>query len=118
MGQEKQGTIEEADEKAGIHLYVPQTESSDSVVPVRWCVCPSVFEGLKREEAPKPHILIVVVRGTYEVARRLVSLERMMEYISFSSPGKHRIFANIVWSKTGNVGLLKHHILDKDRYGR
>ncbi len=106
----------------GIHLYVGKTDGVEAVIPVRWCVCRSLFDRLKFRGAKNPYLLLVVakvvVNGSKEVSRRLLSLDQAMEYIAFSSPGEHQLFATVLWDAEGKVGRLRKIILGKNSRGR
>lgn len=80
-----------------IHLFADaRNGSQDAAIAVRWCICPSIFEKIKKERLLNPHLLLVVTEGRYEVARKLVPLAQEMEYFYFRAPGVHRIQATIL----------------------
>lgn len=111
-------TTEQAKAEPGIHLYAGDTDGANATIPLRWCICSSLFERLKDRGAKNPHLLLVVAKDDLEVSRRLLPLEQAMEYVVFTSPGEHQLFATVVWEEKGRVGHLKKALLGKDEYGR
>lgn len=104
-----------------IHLYAPNAESSEAVIPIRWCVCKTTLEQLRADSVKSPHLLLVVVKRSElqnrEVERHLIPLDRAMQYVQFSSPGNHTILASIVWEKDGNSRIVRQAILGRDDFG-
>lgn len=98
-------------------LFVDNTEHSEPVIPIRWCVDRSVLDWLKRNDVLKPFLFISVRHEENEdpyyhreVKRVLVPLDQGMEYIELNRAGKHSLNAVIVW--TSYVSWLK----DQTRY--
>lgn len=98
-----------------IHLFVDaRNGSSDAVVAIRWCICPSILEAMKKHSVQTPHLLLVVTLDDREVDRKCVPLEQEMEYIYFQSPGQHRIQATILCPTTDGLPSLKNRIFSQD----
>jgi hypothetical protein len=106
------GTPREHKEGEAFHLEVGQITPQDSVVAVRWCVCPDKIQELKDAGAKNLHILISVNprKGGVE-QRKLVPIEKAMTYISFLSPGMHLIQATLLSGR--DVKKMKALILEK-----
>lgn len=96
-----------------LKLFTNNPEAADPVIPIRWCVSPETIAKLKQRNAENPHILLVITQGDRET-RKLVPLHQMMEYVEFSRPGRHRIFAAIVW--WSSIKELKKFYLEKGSY--
>jgi hypothetical protein len=76
--------------------------SVNPVLPVRWCLSKSETEMLKSKEAKTIHILFVIAyEGTDLEDRSLVPIDQMMAYLNLRRPGKHTVFAKVVWSRGG-----------------
>lgn len=108
----------EARVEAGIHLYAGKTVGAEAVIPVRWCICQTLYERMKARGAKKPHLLLVVANGDTELSRKLLPLDRAMEYVTFYRPGEHQLFAMVVWDEDGNVGRLRKNILGTNEWGK
>lgn len=106
-----QAVVHDAKAEPGIHLYVGEATGGGAVVPFRWCVCGELFERMKAAGAQKPHLLLVVANRNKEVSRKLLPLDQAMEFVTFYKPGEHKIFANVVWEPSGNVGRMKKILL-------
>lgn len=91
-------------------------------VPVRWCVDKETLDLLAEKKAVNPHILIVTVskkswgRGYdyYEKNRQLVSMDQVMEFIQFKTPGVNILYGTIVWAKNGTDKELWEKYLKKE----
>ncbi len=114
--------LEQVEKKEKIHLYVDNTGTSDSVVKLRWCICPEVYEMLREDLVEDPYLLLVIVHNNQEKERRLIPLGQMMEYVAFYGSGSHKIFATIVWLDVIDVKNygeeFKKYYLSKDRQKR
>lgn len=111
-------TVREQKPAEAINLSVNETQSADAVIPVRWCVSKALYERLKRARIENPYLLLVAVHFddlSYgrEVCRRFIPLDRMMEYIQFKSPGKHKILAAVVWDEGNDTRSLEKFFLEK-----
>ncbi len=106
--------------------------SADPVLPIRWCLERSETEELKQREAKNVGILFVIAyEGTTMEDRQLVPINQVMEYLNFRRPGKHTVFAKIVWPGYGgtwdflrssllqrvNPSTYRNNLLDEDRRG-
>ncbi len=119
MEEKEQESVAEETEKSEdlICLFLEKTQSTDSVIRIRWCIDKDVFEDLKTRKVEKPHLLLVVVKWgedqwhRKEVVRKLIPLEQMMEFIQFKGPGLHKIMTTIVWNIHGNADRLKETFL-------
>lgn len=83
-------------------------------MPVRWCLTKDEI-ALVRQEATNPYMLIVATRNTVEVARVLVPLEQMMDFVHFRQPGSHRVQAVVVWGSPS--ADVEKYFLDLRRRG-
>ncbi len=104
-------------QESGLHIFIEQSEASklmDATVPLRWCICPDIYQRLKEKAVKKPQLLLVVVDEFRGEERKLIPLENMMDYNMFQRPGKHRIFAAIVWDEEDDVKSLKKCFLSKN----
>jgi len=123
LDEEKQKSVAEETEKSEnlICLFTEETQTTDSVIPIRWCIDKDVFKDLRTRKVEKPHLLLVVVKWgkdqwhRKEVVRKLVPLEQMMEFIQFKRPGLHKIMTTIVWNTHGNADRLKKTFLTSHR---
>ena len=108
--------------KAGIepeiHLYAGQTTGGEAVIPLRWCICQSLFEKLKAEGAKKPHLFLVGVDPYEKESRKLLPLDQAMEYVTFYRPGGHKLFAKVVWDEDGRLGRLRKALLGVEQSGQ
>ncbi len=95
-----------------LNLFVKESESASSVIPVQWTISEDVLEFLKDRGVQNPHLLIVVAKGDYEMNRYLTPLEAGMEYIEFSKAGEQRLLASIVWPES-SVGKMKNFFLTR-----
>ncbi len=87
-------------------LFVDNTEHSEPVIPIRWCVDKSVLDELKAQDVLRPFLFISVRHEENEdpyyhreVKRVLVPLDQGMEYIELDRAGKHSLNAVIVWTR-------------------
>ncbi|OGL91049.1 hypothetical protein A3H10_04640 [Candidatus Uhrbacteria bacterium RIFCSPLOWO2_12_FULL_46_10] len=93
-----------------LRLVANTEEATSASIPMRWCIGRDTLALLQAKGALNPHLLLVVANKHYEVARRLVPIDQMMEYIDFQKPGKHKVLATIVWNSQGNARVLKKRI--------
>lgn len=82
-------------------------QSSEPMIPIQWCLGRSETEALKAKNARNIKVLIVV---SYEDGRHedryLVPIEEVMTYISFCRPGKHTVFAKVVfWDYNNELNM-------------
>ena len=96
-----------------LRLIVENSEQSEPVVPVRWCVSPDILKKLKEKGARNIHVLFSIYRDGDERARSLVPLEQAMEYLNFQRSGKHTVNAIIVWND--DLKYLKKRVLARFR---
>lgn len=72
--------------------------SAEPVLPVRWCLGSLETEQLKAHEASNIHILLVIAyEGGRLEDRQLLPIDQMIGYLNFRRPGKHTVFAKIVY---------------------
>ena len=100
----------------------------NAIAPLRWCVEREVIEELKQRGIRNPHLLLLIFHlgdayigdnndlGYYEywswrsnMERKLIPLDRLMDYVQFQRSGKHRIIATIV----GGNATIKNRYLYK-----
>lgn len=96
-----------------IKLIVDNPEVAEAVVPVRWCVKPSVLEQLRDREIQNPYLLLVSVRLSKHDAilseeRRVISLAQSMDYVQFNAPGKWRIYAILLENEAKDYTVKKN----------
>jgi hypothetical protein len=82
-----------------LRLIAQETDSSDPVTPIRWCLTPDLISELKKRDFTHPHILLSVHNGTKETFRTCVPLEQAMEYVEFNTAGQNTINAVILGTK-------------------
>jgi hypothetical protein len=109
--QPQPGTKLEHVEGEIFHLFTEARESADSVIPIRWCICPEALKKFKEQEAKNLHMLIVTTNEKSQEKRYLLPIEKTMTYISFSSPGKHIILATIVWCPDRDIEQMQRFFL-------
>src|SRR3989338_10390665 len=87
----------------------------NAITPLRWCVDREVIEELKQRGIKNPHLLLLIFHLgdayigdnddlTYDeywgwrsdVERKLIPLDKVMDYVHFQRSGKHRVIATIV----------------------
>ena len=90
-------------------------EVQNANVPVRWCVDKETLEKIQQDGVKNPHILLVTTDGRYEMTRQLAPLEQVIEYVQFQRPGINKIYATIVWEKSGKYNDLWETYLQKER---
>ncbi len=91
---------------AELQLIVNNSESADANIAVRWCVKQALIDQLKARRVQDPYVVLVVAyednKGYFqESSRYVVPVDQLMQYISFSRPGKNVIFAVIVDGESG-----------------
>ncbi len=78
-----------------LHLMVSNEEQVSSTTPIMWCVDEADFGLVKQLQ--NPYLLLVIVNEASKTeVRYLVPFSAKMEYISFTKPGKHTIYAVVV----------------------
>ena len=102
-----------------LRLWTEKTEGAEPRIPLRWCVDRLTVDKLKAIGRPV-WLIITVVKDTYEQCRKVVPLDAMMEYLTFSSPGKHSIQAVVVADpEDEEAGYVKKRVLQSDsRWGQ
>ena len=100
----------------------------NAITPLRWCVEREVIEELKQRGIRNPHLLLLIFHlgDAYigdnddlaydeywswrsDVERKLIPLDRLMDYVQFQRSGKHRVIATIV----GGNATIKNRYLYK-----
>ena len=100
----------------------------NAITPLRWCVDKEVIEKLKQCGIKNPHILLLIFHlgDAYtgdnddlaydeywswrsDVERKLINLDKLIDYVQFQRSGKHRIIATIV----GGNATIKNRYLYK-----
>jgi hypothetical protein len=72
--------------------------SAERVLPVRWCLGSLETEQLKERQASNIHILLLVAyEGSTLEDRQLLPIDQMIAYLNFRRPGKHTVFAKVVY---------------------
>ncbi len=98
-----------------MRLILPENLTcSDPVIPVQWCLNRHETERLKEVRAQNIQILLVIAyEGTDLEDRYLVPIDQGLAYIQFRRPGKHTLFAKVVYEEFWNRGstqkLLRKH---------
>jgi len=86
--------------------------SAEPVLPIRWCLDAPEINCLKDCHAENAQILFVIkYEGTTIEDRQLVPLDQLMEYLNFRRPGKHTVFAKIIWPWYGNREQVPRSLL-------
>ncbi|MEK7151164.1 MAG: hypothetical protein AAB784_00415 [Patescibacteria group bacterium] len=85
-----------------IKLFVDDTNLHSPIAGIRWCVDKNTIDKLAELKIQEAYVLFVIAQdndGVFkEVEQKIVPLKQAMEYIEFHRPGKHRIFACLVWN--------------------
>lgn len=84
-----------------LKLSVGQSDGNESVVPVRWCLERSEAERIAKYCGMAWVLIAVVHEKAGEVARHLFPLDRVMDYIQFNRPGRHTLYATVVYLNSG-----------------
>jgi hypothetical protein len=107
-----------------LRLFTDNVEHSEPVIPIRWCVDRKALDKLKELGVLKPFLFISIqLQGEgedaqpREVLRKLVPLERAMEYIELNHAGRHIIRAFIVWAENfkNEIRLLVDVLTERRR---
>ena len=84
-----------------LQLFAEDTNLNKPNAGFRWCVDKDTIERLKQQRVLNPFVLLVVARdrGGYfeETGVKVVPLDQAMEFFEFHAPGRHRVFAKVVW---------------------
>lgn len=90
-------------------LVLPENlTSAEPVIPVQWCLERSETEHLKEKMALNIQIFFVIAyEGTDLEDRYLVPIDQGLVYIQFRRPGKHTLFAKVVYEGYWNRGYTK-----------
>jgi len=94
-----------------VKLFAENPNLSGPVAAFRWCVDKDTLNKLKEIGVAKPFILLTIAHGEEYgvddgdekslffkcVDTKVVPLDQAMEYLEFDRPGRHRIFASLVW---------------------
>lgn len=96
------------------HLFPGQHDGMDSVVPIRWCICPEELKKLKDEDARNLHMLIIV-KGDNDgpEERYVIPFNKEMVYITLRRPGKHYVSATIIWCPDASISKMKKWLKEK-----
>ena len=100
----------------------------NAITPLRWCVDREVIKELKQRDIKNPHLLLLIFHlgDAYigdnndlaydeywiwrsDVERKLIPLDKLMDYVQFQRAGKHRVIATIV----GDDAKIKNRYLYK-----
>lgn len=104
---------------SSLELHFDRLDQVDATAPVRWCINRPMADLLKRERAQRVWVLISIVHEeSGEMDRYLSPLDRTMEYLQFHKPGKHTLYATVVYTKDGsakNALSIRQYLLS--RYG-
>ncbi len=107
---------------ATIHTNMDQAPT----LPIRWCLNKDTVDMMQEKNIMHPMVLISILkehptRGWEDVDRHLVPVDQMMHYVSFNSPGRHKVNISIVtydgW-KDNELSTCKSVLRDKwlDKY--
>src|SRR3989344_4161029 len=87
-------------------------------IGIRFCIDPVDRANLIEHRVVEPYVLLVVAyQNGYDEDRQLVPLSQIMTYVGFRFPGKHRVFARLVWSSSNSLTLRKK-ILEQNSRGK
>jgi len=91
--------------------------SSNPVLAVRWCLEPGEAQQLKECKAKNISVLFVIAYEGGLEDRMLVPVEDMMAWLNFRRPGKHEVFATVLWGgKLSTIEALCLARSDRWRY--
>lgn len=79
-----------------MRIVIGNTEAQNALMPIRWCLTLQEADGL-RHNLDETYVLVVTRHvATDQEERFLFPVDRLMGYITFRRPGKHRVMAFIV----------------------
>src|SRR5688572_29329577 len=90
-----------------LRLITDQKTPENPTIAVRWCIDPKDQAKLLELKAPNVHVLIVVAYENKAEDRQLLPLADAMTYVGFRFPGKHTVYARLVWAED-LVGMKKY----------
>ncbi len=96
-----------------LKLLTPATSPDNPTVPVRWCIEPSDHAKLLELGAKDVHVLLVVKYENEVEDRQLRPLTEALTYVGFRYPGKHLLFAKIVWP-SDTLKYMQKGLIQKD----
>ena len=90
-----------------IRLFAENPGQANPNLALRWCVDKKTLDELKEKGIKNPQLLLVVAQhldkwNVREIERKLVPLGQAMEWLEFNRPGRHTIYATIVWDVWGD----------------
>lgn len=85
-----------------IRLFVENPGQANPNLALRWCVDKETLDELKERGVKNPQLLLLVAQHpnqlrVVEIERKLVPLDQAMEWLEFNRPGRHTVYATIVW---------------------
>jgi len=99
-----------------LQLFFEKTELSDSVAPVRWCIDADMAREIKLRKSDGYNTFAIIFdvlnKQTHCESRFIASIDELMTYISFSSPGENLIRAAVVYSRM-DIRAIKSDLLRK-----
>lgn len=106
--------IETPESLPSLELHVADTERSDPVTPIRWCIDRAGRDRLLKEKCANPSILISLFHheSSLDVERYLIDLRDMMTYITFPKPGNYTI-TGLVFAESKDSKQLRISSLSK-----
>ena len=95
-----------------IRLFVESPGQANPNLALRWCVDKETLDELKEKGVKNPQLLLVVAQhpdqwSVREIERKLIPLDQAMEWLEFNRPGRHTIYATIVWDDGDDAGWFK-----------
>jgi len=94
-----------------LRLVVNSPESSEPVIPVRWCLDQEAIRRLADMEAVEPQIVISIMNDKREIDRVVAPLDQALAYVEFRNPGVNTLRAFIAWHEKGQAWRLKDHFM-------
>ncbi len=82
-----------------LQLNVTQEKFGGPILDIRWCLSKNDFRKLEKEDVPMSsiYVLLVICYDNGLEDRELRKLEEVMTKMQVYYPGKHKIFARLVW---------------------
>lgn len=81
----------------------------DAVLPVRWCIPPSLIAELAQNKVRNAYVFLLVRYVNGDEQRWLVPVEREMAYVQFNRAGTHELHGVVVYGK--DRGRLRDQLL-------
>ncbi len=96
-----------------LRLLTDKGGLDNPTIPLRWCIDPSDRAKLLEVKATQVQVLITVAYENGAEDRQLRPFEEAMTYVGFRFPGKHLIFARLIWPYSNQMKKLRKEVLSR-----